>query len=58
MQKDANRFIYITLHKTHVLVYQRIQHKTRYTETDRREEGGNLEHTDSGKDFLNRTTIR
>ena len=38
-QKNANRSIFIILHKTQVQVDQRPQHKTRYTEPDRRESG-------------------
>ena len=37
MQKNTNRSILITLHKTQVQVNQRPQHKTIYIEADRRE---------------------
>jgi hypothetical protein len=34
--KNANRSIFITMHKTQVQVDQNPQHKTRHTEPDRR----------------------
>ena len=39
MWKNTNRFIFITQHTTQVEVKQIPQHKSRYTEPERRESG-------------------
>ena len=39
MYKNENRSIFVTLHKAQVQVDQVPQHKTRYTESNRRESG-------------------
>ena len=38
-RKAINMSILITLHKSQVQMYQRPQHKSRYSEPDRRESG-------------------
>ena len=42
------------MHKTQVQVDKGPQHKTQHTKSNRREGGNNLEHTDTGDNFLNR----
>ena len=37
--QNANQFIFIILYKTQIQVDQRSQHKSRYTEHDRKESG-------------------
>ena len=39
MQKNENRPIFVTLYKAQVQVNQGPQHKTRYSESNRRESG-------------------
>ena len=39
MQKNENRSMFITLHKAQVQVDQGPQHKTKYTESNRTENG-------------------
>ena len=39
MQKNKNRYIFVILHKAQVQVNQGPQYKTRYTESNRRENG-------------------
>jgi hypothetical protein len=39
MQKNENRPVFVTLHKAQVQVDQGPQHKTRYTESNRKESG-------------------
>ena len=39
MQKNGNRYIFTPMQKTQVQVDQRPQHKSSYTEPDRREGG-------------------
>jgi hypothetical protein len=54
MEKDANRFICIILHKTQVQVDQRPQRKTRYTKSHRTDSEPNLELVAIGDNFLKR----
>jgi hypothetical protein len=55
MYKNADRSICIALHKAQVQVDQRPQHKTKYTESDRRE---SREHQLTyGHRFLNGTPV-
>jgi hypothetical protein len=54
--KSANRSISIILHKTQVSVDQRPQHKTGYTNPDRRDWEKSFEGT-STENFLNKTPI-
>ena len=57
MKKNENRSKYVTLHKAQVQVDQVPQHKTRYTESNRRESGeepGTHCHRDK---FPNRTPM-
>jgi hypothetical protein len=48
LQNDANLSIPISLYKAQVQVNQGSPHKTRYTESNRRESGGYLEHMGTG----------
>ena len=57
MQKNANRYIIITLHKTQVQVDHRPQHKTRYTKSNRKESGNCLECIGTGDKLLSRTPV-
>ena len=57
MQKNANRYIIITLHKTQVQVDHRPQHKTRYTKSNRKESGNCLECVGTGDKLLSRTPV-
>ena len=60
MQMNENRSIYITLHNAQVQVDQGPQHKTRYTESNRRESGkvpGTHWHRGGGENSLNRTPM-
>jgi hypothetical protein len=49
MQRDANRFVSIILHKTQVQVDQRPEHETRYTSLIEKKEGNSLECAGAGK---------
>jgi len=53
----ANQSILNTLYKTQVQVDQRLPHKTRYTETNRRKSGKSLKHIGTRGNFLNRTPM-
>ena len=57
MQKNANRSLSITLHKTQVQMDQRPQHTTRYTESHRRDSRKQVQHIGTGNKFLKRTPI-
>lgn len=52
MQKNENRSLFATLHKTQLQVNQRPQHKTRYTEFNRREIGKEPQTHGNGGKFL------
>ena len=54
MQKNENRAIFVTLDKAQVQVDQGPQHRTRYTESNRRENGGKPQTQGLGGNFLNR----
>ena len=59
MQKNENRPISITMHKTQVQMNQRFQHKVNHTEPHRRENvlPSTLEHLGTGDHFLNITSV-
>jgi len=56
-RKNENRSIFVILHKAQVQVDQGPQHKTRYTESNRRESGKNLELIATEGNFLSRTPM-
>lgn len=57
MHKNPKRSTLNTLHKTQIQTDRRPQHKTRYTESRRREFGESLELISTGKDFLKRSPL-
>jgi len=57
MHKNEDRSIFVTLYKDQVPVDQVLQHKTGYTESNRREVGKSLELIGKGGNFLNRTPV-
>ena len=57
MQKNANQSLFISLYKAQVQVDQKSLHKTRYTETDRRQSGEELRTHRPREKFLNRTPM-
>ena len=58
MQKNENRSVFVTFHKAQVQEDQGLQHKTRYTDYNRRESGKEpLTHQHTGRKFLNRTPM-
>ena len=56
-QKNENRPIFVTFHKAHVQLDQGPQHKTRYTQSNRRQSGKEFELLGTGESFLNRTPM-
>ena len=57
MQTNENRHIFVILYKAQVQVDQGPLHKTRDTESNRKENRGSLEHMGTGEKFLNRTPM-
>jgi hypothetical protein len=55
MPQNENRSILISLYKAQVQVKKGLPHKSRYTETNRKESGE--EHMGKGENFLNRTAM-
>jgi hypothetical protein len=55
MWKKENRSIFITLHEAQVQMDQGLQHKIKYTESNRRESGNRLKLIDTGRNLLNQT---
>jgi hypothetical protein len=55
--ENENRAIFVALHKAQGQVDQRPQHKTRYTESNRRESGKEPPTYGHGGSFLNRTPM-
>jgi hypothetical protein len=57
MYNNANQYIFISLYKAQVHVDQGPLHKTRYSESNRKENGGKSQAHRQKGNFLNRTPM-